>query len=151
MNTRHTPVSLIWLSAIALALLAGLTPASAKHGSDGAGCFTASLNGSYGLYRTGTAPYGTVAAQGVMVFNGEGGWQLRLNISRNGEVSLDEEFDGGYTVNADCTGTINEDDARFVVVDDGKSYYLVSAREGLAFVEVGTRIHNGRGNSLVDH
>jgi hypothetical protein len=150
MNTGQTRVSPIWLSAIAFALLTGLTPASAKQGSDVAGCSSASLNGSYGLYRMGTAPYGTAAAQGLMVFNGEGGWQLRLNISRNGEISLDEEYEGGYDINEDCTGTINEDDARFVVVDDGKSFYLVSAREGLAFVDVGTRIHNGRGNR-VDH
>ena len=149
MNTKQTRVSPIWLSAIALALLAGLTPAYPKQGSDRAVCSDASLNGSYGLYRTGTAPYGAVAAQGLMVFNGEGGWQLRLNISRNGEISLDEEFEGGYTLNEDCTGSINEDDARFVVVDGGKGYYLVSAREGLAWVEVGTRIQNGPGNS--DH
>ena len=51
---------------------------------------------------------------------GEVKWNFeKFLISRNGEISLDEEYEGGYDINEDCTGTINEDDARFVVVDDG--------------------------------
>ena len=148
MNIKHNRVFRIGLPVITLGLIAGFALArGAEETHSWQGCSDASLNGSYGVYRAGTAPYGAVAAQGIYFFNGEGGWQLRLNISRNGEASLDEEWEGGYTVNADCTGTINEDDARFVIVDDGKGFYLVSLREGLTFNEVGTRIHNSRGNS----
>jgi hypothetical protein len=146
MNTRQTRVSLRFLSAIALALLAGLTPASAEQPSEG--CSLASLNGTYGLYRTGTAPYGPVAAQGFMVFNGDGGWELTLNISRNGEISVDEFWEGGYWVNEDCTGNIGED-TRFVIVDGGKGFYNVITREGFTAYEVGTRIHNGPGRARV--
>ena len=142
MNTTQTWITRI-LSAIALALVVGLTPAVAEQESQGPGCSAATLKGTYGLYRTGTAPYGPVAAQGLMVFNGQGGWELILNISRNGEISVDEFFEGGYDVNADCTGNIAED-TRFVIVDGGKSFYQVITREGFTAYEVATRIHNGR-------
>jgi hypothetical protein len=148
MNTRQTRGSLSFFSAIAFALL-GLTPASAEQENQGTGCSLATLKGAYGLYRTGTAPYGPVAAQGLMVFNGEGGWTLRLNISRNGEISVDEEWEGGYWVNEDCTGNVGED-TRFVIVDGGKGFYQVLTREGFTAYEVGTRIHSGpgRGNRV---
>ncbi|MGH9391015.1 MAG: hypothetical protein ACRD1Z_15470, partial [Vicinamibacteria bacterium] len=121
MITKRTRISRIGSLAIALALLAGLAPAlGAEQERHGRGCSDRTLEGSYGLYRTGTAPYGAVAAQGLMFLDGEGGWQLRLNISRNGELFLDEEYDGTYTVNADCTGMI-DDAARFVIVDGGKT------------------------------
>ena len=139
---RHIPI-FRFLSAIALALLAGLTPASAEQQSQGGGCSIETLNGAYGLYRTGMAPYGPVAAQGFVVFNGQGGWTLRLNISRNGEISVEEEWEGGYDVNEDCTGNIGED-TRFVIVDGGRVFYNFITREGFTAYEVGTRIHNGR-------
>ena len=143
MNTRQTRVSRTWLSAIALALLAGIMPAFAEQ--PGEGCSLASLKGTYGTYRTGTAPYGAVAAQGLMYFDGEGGWNLLLNISRNGELSSDEFWEGAYNVNEDCTGDIDGGSARFVIVDGGKGFYLLSMLEGgFTMYEVGTRIHNGR-------
>ena len=142
MDTRQIRVS-PWLTAIALAL-AGLMPASAEENSGG-GCSLASLKGTYGAYRTGTAPYGAVAAQGFYDFDGEGGWKLTLNISRNGEISLDEQWEGGYEVNENCTGNIDGGSALFVVVDGGKGFYLLSALEGgFTMYEVGTRVHNGR-------
>lgn len=145
MNTRQTRVSLRLLSAIALALL-GLTPASAEQENSGTGCSLASLNGTYGAYRTGTAPYGPVAAQNLYYFDGEGGWNLVMNISRNGEISVDEYWEGEYNVNEDCTGTIDGTSARLVIVDGGKGFYLLSTLEGgFTMYEVGTRIHNGRG------
>jgi hypothetical protein len=125
MKNRQTRVFRSFLSASILSLLAGLTPASAEQESQ-SGCSLASLKGTYGAYRTGTAPYGAVAAQGLYYFNGEGGWELTLNISRNGEISVDEFWDGGYAVNEDCTGTINDDAGRFVIVDGGKGFYLLS-------------------------
>lgn len=146
MNIRQYRGFRIGSLAITFALLAGLAPAlRAQEMNGGRDCSEASLKGSYGSYRTGTAPYGAVAAQGIYFFDGEGGWQLRLNISRNGEISVDEEWEGEYTVNADCTGEFGED-ARFVIIDGGKGIYLVALFEGFAMYEVWTRIHNGRGN-----
>ena len=143
MNTRQTRVSL-WLSAIALAL-AGLAPASAEQEAQGGGCSLASLKGTYGSYRTGTAPYGPVAAQGLYYLDGEGGWNLTLNISRNGEISLDEYWEGEYQVNEDCTGNI-DGGIPFVIVDGGKGVYLLGALDGgFTMYEVWTRISNGRG------
>jgi hypothetical protein len=135
---------------IGLGLLSGFTPEISADHWQGPRCSEASLKGPYGVYRTGTAPYGAVAAQGLYVFDGEGGWQLTLNISRNGELFLDEEFEGGYTVNSDCTGEINEGAARFVIVDSGNGFYLLSLLEGgFAMYEVGTRIHTGQGSPPV--
>jgi hypothetical protein len=142
---RHARVVRIGPLAIALALLAGLAPAlGAQEILKPRACSNASLNGSYGSYRAGTAVYGPVASQGFVVFNGEGGYYLRLNISRGGEIFLGEEYEGGYTINADCTGDV--DGHPIVVVDDGKGYILLSTFQGFAVYEVGTRIHNGRGN-----
>ena len=66
-----------------------------------------------------------------------------MNISRNGEISVDEFWEGGYDVNEDCTGNIGED-TRFVIVDGGKAFYNLITREGFTACEVGTRLHNGR-------
>ena len=145
MNFRHTRVIQIGSLAITLGLLSGLLPelgAQEVHG--GPACSNATLEGTYGFYRTGTAPYGAVAAQGIHWFDGEGGWQMVMNISRNGEISQDEFWQGGYSVSADCTGEI-EGGARIVVVDDGNGFYAVSILEGgFTVYEVATRIHQGR-------
>ena len=143
MNTRQNRSFRMGSLAIAFGLLAGLAPAlGAQEMNGGRDCSEASLEGTYGSYRTGMAVYGAVAAQGIYFFDGEGGWQLRLNISRNGEISVDEEWEGEYTVNADCTGEFGED-ARFVIVDDGKGVYLVALFEGFAMYEVFERATEG--------
>jgi hypothetical protein len=146
MNTTQTRISRIWLSAVALALLVGLTPATAETERRDRGCSAASLKGFYGLYRTGTAPYGAVAAQGLIFFDGEGGWGMTLNISRGGEIFVDEGWGGGYSVGPDCTGEI-DGGASIVIADDGKTVYLLSLLGGgFNMYEVWTRIHNGRGD-----
>jgi hypothetical protein len=50
---------------------------------------------SHMVTRTGTAPCGAVAAQWIHRFDGEGRWQMVMNISRNGEISQDEFWEGG--------------------------------------------------------
>jgi hypothetical protein len=147
MDFTHTRVFRIASLAIALGLLSGLAPeldAQGRH--DERECSAATLEGSYGFYRTGIAPYGAVAAQGLIHFDGEAGWTMTLNISRNGEISQDEFWEGGYTLGPDCTGEL-DGGARIVVVDDGNGFYSVSVLEGgFAVYEVGTRIHTGPGN-----
>ena len=143
MNTTQTRISLRILSAVAFALVVGVTTAYGEQESQGPGCSLATLKGTYGVYRTGTAPYGAVAAQSLQYFDGEGGWSMLMNISRNGEISVNEFWEGGYNVFEDCTGEI-DGGARFVIVDGGKGFYLVSILEGFTMYEVGTRVHNGR-------
>jgi hypothetical protein len=146
MNFKTNRVFQIGALAIALGLLAALAPALRAQGLSGRQeCSAASLQGYYGSYRHGTAPYGAVAAQGLYYFDGDGGWNLVLNISRNGEISTDEYWEGGYAVNADCSGEI-DDGARIVIVDGGQSVYLVSLLDGFTMYEVWTRIHNAPGN-----
>jgi hypothetical protein len=146
MNIKQSRVFGMGSLAIALGLLSGLAPElGAQAGYAGRECSNASLEGTYGAYRTGTAPFGAVAAQEIWYFDGEGSFNATVNISRNGEISLDEYYEGGYTVNADCTGEIDEF-ARIVIVNDGNGYYLVNILGGITQYEVGTRIHKGRRN-----
>lgn len=147
MNFTQTQVFRIGSLAIALGLLAGPLPElGAQEAPGGLKCSLASLEGTYGAYRHGTAPYGPVAAVGIYFFDGAGGWNLVSNISRNGEISVDEYWEGGYSVNADCTGAIDEV-TRIVIVDDGNGFYLLSLFEGgFTMYEVATRVHKFRGN-----
>lgn len=149
MNTNLARVSRTWLPPIALVLLAGLTPelyAEERHGRQG--CSVRSLDGSYGLYRTGKGGFGgPVAGQGIAFFDGAGNWNAVVNNSRDGEISLDEEYSGTYTVAPDCTGALladGEESLRFVIVDDGRSYYAVNVGEGVTVYTVATRIHGPR-------
>jgi hypothetical protein len=63
MNTKRVSIGLRWLPTIALGLLACLAPALGddEDGHASRNCSTASLQGTYGFYRTGTGPFGPVA------------------------------------------------------------------------------------------
>lgn len=96
----------------------------------------------------GHGPFGPVAGQGIGFLDGKGNFHAVVNNSRNGEISLDEEYSGTYTVAPDCTGAFLVDGGeseRFVVVDEGKGFYGVSVFEGITAYTVGTRIHVRRG------
>jgi hypothetical protein len=152
MNTRQTRVSRIGSLAIALALLAGLAPAvGAEERPGGRDCSVASLHGSYGFYRTGKGTFGgPLAAQGIAFFDGEGDFHTTANVSRDGEIFLDEEIFGTYEIAPDCTGKFLDNDSefeRFVVIDDGKGWYSLFVFGGTVY-SVGTRIHNGRGDRV---
>ncbi len=152
MNTRQTRVSRIGSLAIALALLAGLAPAvGAEERHGGRDCSVASLHGSYGFYRTGKGTFGgPLAGQGIAFFDGEGDFHMTVNVSRDGEIFLDEEISGTYEIAPDCTGSFLDNDSefeRFVVIDDGKGWYSLFVFGGTVYT-VGTRIHNGRGNGV---
>lgn len=71
-------------------------------------CTEASLNGSYGLIGHGTnVARGLEVAVGVITFDGSGHWSLAVT-----EVHLDTDVEhitnpnGTYTVNPDCTGSL---------------------------------------------
>ena len=152
MNTKRVGICLTWLPAITLGLLSCLAPALGddEDGHASRNCSVASLQGTYGFYRTGMGPFGPVAGQGIGFLDGKGNFHAVVNNSRNGEISLDEEYSGTYTVAPDCTGAFLVDGGeseRFVVVDEGKGFYGVSVFEGITAYTVGTRIHVRRGRA----
>jgi hypothetical protein len=151
MNTQRTPTSRTWLPILVLVLLAGLAPdlrAEDRNGKQG--CSVRTLEGTYGFYRTGKGAFGgPLAGQGIVSFDGYGSWTALVSNSRDGEISLDEEFSGTYAIAPDCTGALLIDDLeteRIVVVDEGKSYYALNVAGGATIYLVATRIHNGRGH-----
>ncbi len=153
MKTTEARVFRRWLPAIALGLVfAGLTPAleAEEQRNGGRNCSLRSLHGSYGFYRAGAGPFGTLAGMGMAFFDGEGNIVGVVNNSRGGEISLDEEWFRRYSIEPDCTGSLLGDDGeeieRLVVVDGGKGFYAFNILEGLAVYDVGTRIHDRRGN-----
>jgi hypothetical protein len=148
MNTNHGRVTLTWLPAVALGVLAGLAPAvGAEQRHGGRDCSVTSLLGSYGFYRTGIGTFGgPLAGQGIAFFDGKGNFHVRVNVSRDGEIFPDEEYAGTYEIAPDCTGKFLDNDSefeRFVVIDDGKGWYSVFTFGGTVYT-VATRIHSGR-------
>src|SRR5437016_4955624 len=89
------------------------------------GCSVASVNGTYGFFRTGIVPAGPVVGVGISTRDGNGHATARLTIRRNG-VTISDLFttpatQGTYEVDPDCAGReINPDGSvfiHFVVVD----------------------------------
>jgi hypothetical protein len=135
--------------AVAVCLLVGLAATvRADDRQPARVCSNATLNGSYGFYRTGTTQAGPLAAIGILFFDGKGNSSVIQSISRNGQFEFDVTFPGLYEVAADCTGkglTAGGDEiARLVVVDNGKSFYIFSESPGNAIYGVGTKIHTDR-------
>lgn len=107
----------------------------AQNNSQG-GCTNASLNGTYGFYRTGTTSQGPLAALGIVTYDGNGVASGHQTISRNG-VFQDVASQGLYHVNPDCTGTLLSSDGvtvigLLVVVDHGKEVFILSMTPGNA-------------------
>jgi hypothetical protein len=150
MNSNPGRIALTWLNALALILVVGLAPAFGEEArAEARECSLASLKGTYGTYRFGTNPAGPVAAQGIVFVDGNGNYHVILNNSRNGEIFLDQEFEGTYRVEPDCTGAFvgDEESDRFVIIDNGSGVYAVSVFDGVTVTTVGTRTHPGRGNT----
>jgi hypothetical protein len=113
-------------------------------------CSNATLNGSYGFYRTGTIPLpdgsrGSLAAVGIQFFDGNGNMTATQSISRNGVFTFDVGGSGPYEVAEDCTGKGFSESGvelfRFVIVDGGEGLYGLSETSGNAVYEVVRRIH----------
>ena len=103
------------------------------------GCSNATLNGTYGFYRTGTTSVGPLAAVGLITFDGTGAHSPgRQTIRRNGvtvqDLFADPPVDGPYEVDPDCAGRFLSFDGtvagHFVVVDGGKEIFNISLRPG---------------------
>ena len=129
--------------ALLTGLLAALAPAihADEHSMK---CTNAALKGSYGFYRAGSTPDGTLAAVGIIIFDGKGNNVATQNISRNGDYSFDVTFPSTYEIDEDCTGKAFNDGSEFVrlvVTDDGKGFYMLSESNGNAVYGVGRQIH----------
>lgn len=151
MERRQIRVSLSRLAVVALGLIVGSTFAARAEGPHAEGhhhkpCSLATLNGSYGYYRTGPVlgDGGQLAAVGIFTYDGNGGTTGSETTNINGDVSYPEAGTGFYLVNPDCTGSLLNDDfgeyARIVIVNDGTTIYVVS--ENNPIYVVATRIDN---------
>jgi hypothetical protein len=128
------------------AVLLGIAPVTHADDRDaGKACSNATLNGSYGFYRTGTTPTGPLASIGILFFDGNGNATATQSTSRNGVFTFDVVVPGTYEVAEDCTGkefTPNGVEfARIVIVGGGKGFYLFSETAGNTVYGVGRKIH----------
>lgn len=131
------PVTLVFLFLSALG-----APLRAESGHSHKGCSVATLNGDYGFYRAGSTPDGTLAALGLLQFDGKGNFHVTQSVSKGGNYNFDVSFDGQYEVADDCTGKgfLDGDEfARMVVFGNGNGLYIFSESEGNAVYGVGTR------------
>ena len=113
------------------------------------GCSVASLKGTYAFRRTGqnNGVGGPIAQIGIDVFNGDGTRGLiRSTRSTNGEIEdwTDSPPSGSYVIDPDCTGSIFDADGNktnnLVVLDGGKSFYLLSVGPGTIATEEGEKL-----------
>jgi hypothetical protein len=127
---------------LVLGLILGLAPASSAEA--GKPCSNATLKGSFGFYRTGSTAAGTLAAVGIITFDGQGHADATQSISKGGDYDFDVEFPGLYEIDSDCTGkgltTDGDEFARLVVVDGGRGLLMFSESPGNAVYGVGTKI-----------
>ena len=143
MNAISTWKRVLGTSALLTAVVLGGD--AVANGPHGAVCSNASLNGSYGFYRTGSTSVGPLAALGSLTFDGAGTVSGSQSISRNGAFQFDVPVTGLYIVNADCTGKFLAPDgvteiARIVITDRGNGFYSFSESAGNAVYGVARRI-----------
>jgi hypothetical protein len=128
----------IWSITAAFLALAAAVPAAAS-GNEPQGCGLQTLKGTYAFRNEGWLPgqpgQPRVAAAfvGVMTFDGFGGASLSETGSIDGFV-FRNGLSGGYTVNADCTGTLVGADGvvtwDLVIADNGKSAFIIWVAPG---------------------
>ena len=113
-------------------------------------CTTHTLQGAYGIkfegQKIGVGPYASVSR---IVFDGEGHFTTS-EIGRFNGALVQRTFSGPYTVNDDCTGFLDfssnlttpphEAHGDFVIVDEGKQFFVVDNEEGWAASGVGTKL-----------
>ena len=130
--------------------LTGVTGVLAQN-KPGAGkkCSEKTLNGSYGIRFDGQKiNTGPIASISRIVFDGDGTFTTSEHGTFAGAV-LERAFTGPYTINDDCTGKLDfssnitvpphEAHGDFVIVDEGKEFYIVDIEAGWAASGVGKR------------
>jgi len=113
-------------------------------------CSVKTLKGAYGIkfegQKLGTGPLVSISR---IVFDGEGTFTTVEKGRFNGNP-LDRTFTGPYIVNDDCTGFLDfssnltnpphEAHGDFVIVDEGREFFVVDNEEGWAASGVGKRL-----------
>jgi hypothetical protein len=108
-------------------------------------CSNATLRGSFGYTSTGTLlpsfvppPFvGPFAEVGRQTFDGNGNTNATGTLSANGNIFSKVTFEGTYTVNPDCTGSmtlsssLGVSHADFVIDDDGTELRLIFTDSGV--------------------
>jgi len=132
----------------------GIVPkVHAQENDEQKGCSNATLNGTYGFYRTGTSSVGPLAAVGLVTFDGTSAHgSVRQTIRRNGvtvqDLFADPALGGPYEVDPDCAGRLLNFDGsvagHFVVVDGGKELFNISLTPGNSVTGVFRKINSRR-------
>ena len=161
MNSRISLIALVGLMATLLVGLSlfqghqpGIVPKVHAQETDGhESCSNATLNGTYGFYRTGARSGDPSVAVGLATFDGTGAHSPgRQTKRRNGvtvrDLFADPALDGPYEVDPDCAGRfLNPDgsvEAHFVVVDGGKELFFTPLAPGVTATGVMKKINNHR-------
>ena len=82
------------------------------------GCSDATVNGNYGLTFSGFTVPGRnnkakevpFVGEGLFTFDGAGNLSGTYNGSQNGQIFTNSPYNATYTVNSDCTGTLELDE-----------------------------------------
>jgi hypothetical protein len=113
-------------------------------------CSARTLQGSYGIRFEGTKiGVGPFVSVSRITFDGQG--QFTTNeVGRSNGALVQRTFTGPYVVNDDCTGYLNfssnltnpphEAFGNFVIVDEGKEFFVLDNEDGWAASGVGKRI-----------
>lgn len=148
-------IKVLVVAVFVLALLTGLRSSGSLHHISkvyaASGCSLQTIQGTYGFYRSGTAPLsgvdGPLGAVGVVTFDGHGGSSFSQTIVKSGTETSDL-FTGGataanYSVNSDCTGEFLLDGSPFghaVIVGGGDELFFISLTPGNTVTGVMRRI-----------
>ncbi len=104
-------------------------------------CTSASVEGTYSFSASGTItaspipaiPNGPYAIIGMATFNADGTVGLTTTESFNGNIVPSGTFTGIYTINADCTGSVQTNVGgtfSLVLTDKGKGFYFLQTNTG---------------------
>jgi hypothetical protein len=111
------------------------------------GCSVASLNGAYGLVLKGEVfGVGPIVSVGVSNFDGKGNFVTDQTLNVNGNV-FQEQGNGTYTVNRNCTGVSDLPGAgphSFVIVDGGKQVDLMDNNSAEVLTIHFTKVESGK-------
>ncbi|HSE32458.1 MAG TPA: hypothetical protein VLA93_12880 [Pyrinomonadaceae bacterium] len=126
------------------------TTAASVQGPGSRKCSLKTLKGAYGIkfegQRLGTGPLVSISR---IVFDGEGTFTT-TEIGRFNGNPLQRTFTGPYTINDDCTGFLDfssdlsnpphEAHGNFVIVDEGREFFVVDNEEFWAASGIGKKI-----------
>jgi hypothetical protein len=117
---------------LALTVCLGGSSAGAQ---DNPACTNATVSGSYGFLLTGTiVGFGPIGIVGIATFDGAGHWSRSETTNLNGNPLPPETIAGTYNVNADCTGSTQDEQghtSNLVIVNHGKEILALSTNFGV--------------------